>query len=60
MAYKIIWKDEALYQLDANIRYLEPHWSLREIDNYINKSKGKNDCSRSGNVCFCTGSARIP
>jgi plasmid stabilization system protein ParE len=37
MAYEIIWKEEALYQLDANIRYLEDHWSLQEIDHFLNK-----------------------
>jgi plasmid stabilization system protein ParE len=37
MTYKIIWKEEALNQLDANIRYLEAHWSLREIDNFLDE-----------------------
>lgn len=35
MRYDIVWTDIALQQLNNNVKYLEQHWTITEIDNFL-------------------------
>jgi addiction module RelE/StbE family toxin len=39
MIYKINWTHKALQQLNNHVRYLEKHWTLKEINNFLNAVK---------------------
>lgn len=43
MAYKITWLSKARKTFDANINYLEKHWSEKEIINFVSAVDEKLD-----------------